>query len=73
MTVPDEVDYIVVRMAVPLECTTIATTGGEPQRRLRTSGCTRIVRGGTVAGSSYKEISFIKRVFYIKQTNPITA
>ena len=28
MTVPDEVDYIVVRMAVPLECTTIATTGG---------------------------------------------
>ena len=47
MTVPDEVDYIVVRMAVPLECTTIATTGGVAAAAAADYGCTRIVRGGT--------------------------
>lgn len=47
MTVPDEVDYIVVRMAVPLECTTIATTGGVAAAAASDYGCTRIVRGGT--------------------------
>lgn len=47
MTVPDEVDYIVVKMAVPLECTTIATTGGVAAAAAADYGCTRIVRGGT--------------------------
>ena len=47
MTVPDEVDYIVVRMAVPLECTTIATTGGVAAAAAADYGFTRIVRGGT--------------------------
>ena len=51
MTVPDEVDYIVVRMAVPLECTTIATTGGVAAAAAADYGCTRIVRGGRAAAT----------------------
>ena len=47
LTVPDEVDYIVVRMAIPLECTTITTTGGVAAAAAADYGCTRIVRGGT--------------------------
>ena len=50
LTVPDEVDYIVVRMAVPLECTKVASTGGAAAAAVAAAadyGSTRIVRGGT--------------------------
>ena len=47
LTVPDEVDYIVVRMAIPLECTTITTTGGVAAAAAADYGSTRIARGGT--------------------------
>ena len=64
MTVPDEVDYIVVRMAVPLECTTIATTGGVAAAAAADYGCTRIVRGGTavamVGGTGYDYSNGVK-------------
>ena len=59
MTVPDEVDYIVVRMAVPLECTTIATTGGVAAAAAADYGCTRIVRGGVYCkGEALVKVSF---------------
>ena len=48
LTVPDEVDYIVVRMAIPLECTTITITGSAVAAAAAAEyGSTRIVRGGT--------------------------
>ena len=48
LTVPDEVDYIVVRMAIPLECTTITSTGSAVAAAAAAEyGSTRIVRGGT--------------------------
>ena len=47
LTVPDEVDYIVVRMANPIECTTISTTGGVAAAAAADYGSTRVVRGGT--------------------------
>ena len=47
LTVPDMVDYIVVRMAIPLECTTVTTTGGVAAAAAADYGSTRIVRGGT--------------------------
>lgn len=48
LTVPDEVDYIVVRMAIPLECTTITSTGSAVAAAAAAEyGSTRIARGGT--------------------------
>ena len=48
LTVPGEVDYIVVRMAIPLECTTITSTGSAVAAAAAAEyGSTRIARGGT--------------------------
>ena len=46
LTVPDEVDYIVVRMASPLARTTVTTTGGVAAAAAAEYGSTRIARGG---------------------------
>ena len=61
LTVPDEVDYIVVRMANPIECTKISTNGGVAAAAAADYGSTRIARGGTAVamvggGNTYSGI-----------------